>query len=294
MLNLWVYKPNPSATITKDVFALIAGPGGMAFNKEHINKITQTLKNADIETLLIGDGINPISEDILSKLSAYKNSRHMTVMFLAHGYRTEKSEHILWLGESANTRTKELISSLSKMRRNKSTDFILTSSYGAALLPQIYKKMPKKSRITVLAPDENLLTGDQLTAMIEHICRKLPSAFSGTEDALNAYLCAIQAKTAPQFAIARKGLFNPHKQLLSRLGKPFSIEEKITIYQTLGKSLSAKRLQELEKTIENAKTECEISAKDFGEALAMCNVITESHYNKRLLSRLFSTPKSKL
>ncbi len=285
MLNVWVYKPNKSLSAEKDLFVLVAGPGGLAFNKAHIAKINETLKQAGIETLLIGDGNNPVTEDITAKLAMYKNCRHMTIMMVAHGYRTENNEHILWLGETANTRTKDMIFAVSKMRKEKSTDFILTSSYGSAILPQIYKKLSKKSRVTVLSPDEHLVTGEQLTAMIEQLCHSLPSAFSGTES-FNSYLCCMQNKMAPQFAIARKGLFKPQELLANRLGKPFSVDEKIAIQKKLGDALPPERLQEMEKTIEKARNESEIPAKDFGVALAMCNVIAEKN-RKGILASLF-------
>ena len=291
MINIWIYKPNKSLPTEKHIFALVAGPGGIAFTKEHIHNIYQNLKNIGIETILIGDGNNPINDNIIDKLSPYKNYQHMTVMIVAHGYITEANEHILWLGETANTKTKEMILSLTNLRKNKKTDFIITSSYGSVILPQIYKKLPKKSRLTVLAPDETLITGEQLTSIFEILSKEHPSAFSDL-DPINAYLCCLKEKMPPQFAIARKGLFKPQEQLLNHIGKPFSINEKITIHQTLGKSLPIERLQELEKTIEKAKTECEIPTKDFGTALAICNVIAENNLNKSLFSRLLMNPKT--
>ena len=171
------------------VFAIIAGPGGESFNSVHIEKTVKILNQAGIETVLIGNGEAPISEDtITATLEDLKDSHGLTVCFIAHGYKTQKGGHILWLGEKADTDTFDLLLKIEKVRKNKSTDFVFTSSYGDTIVPKMKRldiaDIVEFNTLTALKKfDPNFRAVEQSPTM-RFICQQL----SCNEDELHDFV----------------------------------------------------------------------------------------------------------
>lgn len=204
----------------KPVIALIAGPGGNAFNRSHIAKTDDILKKAGFDTVVIGDGEQPLSSGLIdASIKGYKNNRNVTVLFIAHGYKTEQGGHISWLGEKADSDTYSVLSGIAKVRAGRQTDFVLTSSYGSSVLAKAYRKFPKHSCITVLSPDNELITGDDFVRLTEKVYENLEQKKADFENLKSRKktvhyaqafgYCFMQEAKAPQVAFARKGLIDP-------------------------------------------------------------------------------------
>lgn len=200
------------------VFAIIAGPGGESFNSVHIEKTVKILNQAGIETVLIGNGETPISEDtITATLEDFKDSHGLTVCFIAHGYKTQKGGHILWLGEKADTDTFDLLLKIEKVRKNKSTDFVFTSSYGDTIVPKMYKKLHRRSYITVLSPTDKLVTGDQLVGLMQKVYTNAALNTYGTHPSKALCLCSDKdMDITPKIALAKKGFIEARKLSTTR------------------------------------------------------------------------------
>ena len=199
------------------VFAIIAGPGGESFNHVHVEKTVKILNQAGIETVLIGNGEKPISEDaITTTLENFKDNRELTVCFIAHGYKTQKGNHILWLGEKADTETFDLLRKIEKVRKNKSTDFVFTSSYGDTIVPKMYKKLHRSSYITVLSPTDKLVTGDQLVKLMQKVYTNAVLNTYGTHPSKAICLCPNNdTDITPKIALAKKGFIEIRKLSVS-------------------------------------------------------------------------------
>ena len=200
------------------VFAIVAGPGGESFNRVHIEKTIKILNKAGIETVLVGNGESPVSEDtITDTIEGFKDSSELTVCFIAHGYKTQKGSHILWLGEKADTDTFDLLRKIEKVRKNKSTDFVFTSSYGNTIVPKMYKKLHRSSYITVLSPTDKLVTGDQLVEFMQKVYTNVALNTYGTHPSKALCMCPDNGTDiTPKIALAKKGFIEARKLSTTR------------------------------------------------------------------------------
>ena len=168
--------------------------------------------------MIIGNGETPISEDtITTTLENFKDNRELTVCFIAHGYKTQKGSHILWLGEKADTETFDLLRKIEKVRKNKSTDFVFTSSYGDTIVPKMYKKLHKSSYITVLSPTDKLITGDQFVELMHKVYTNAALSTYGTHPSKALCMCPDNGTDiTPKIALAKKGFIDARKLSTTR------------------------------------------------------------------------------
>lgn len=256
-----------TATETRNVVVL-AGPGETAFDESDIRKTVDALKKNRANVILVGDGKRPIAMDEISSAldQARKNGLPTTILADMHG-DVQGGKHVLSSDGSYSLTSERLFQSVSKSFGNRPVDVFMTSCYGGQAA-DVSGALPHGSNLATLAPGSAEVQGHDITNFVNRLGDSSHHDLSA-RGMLNLYLShGMENRISPSMAVAGAGNHDLRGALLAHLGKPFSKGEKEAIYKQLGPYMPREQIDTTLKKISSAKSEWDLSAKEYGPSLA--------------------------
>ncbi len=256
---------------------IIAGPGGMASDKNDIELLRKQLEDKGAKVFLVGDGERDISIDEI--IAEVKNiNGDFTVFFSAHG-ENKDGHHSTFLSD-APTRTSEIFTKIEEVSPYRK-DYFLIQCYGGSAIQDCKDIIKYGSNIVTLTTGSETNT----SAYIKDFYRTLSeskvlgndfSAFSMLQDYLTTDM---QGRFVPSIANSNGMSLNLDTEMKSLLGNKFSEEQLKIIHNNMDNTLGVDRVNEVINKMENAKNEWSIYAVDYGEACTVALLLAKEKFN---------------
>jgi hypothetical protein len=147
----------------------------------------------------------------------------------------------------------------------------VVSCYGGAAESAATRTLRAGSVFVAPAPGEQVVAGGDVKEFFQRLSTRLvlKGNFSA-DNILNEYLVAdLTDRIPPRITIVGQASYDLENMFRARSGTAFTKEEKERIHVQLGKYFDEKKIDAVITKIETARSEYDISAKDFGTALAI-------------------------
>lgn len=250
-----------------------AGPGGLAFDHTSIDKLMRTVKKSEGVTvkssIAVGNGEKGISLDLI--IEAVKQAKHksrpISLFIRCHG-RTERGELELRLNQLEWSSSRELFRRLKRtLGDHYPLSVFMTACHGGAAGIAAMDELPKGSVFVALGRRTDYVMGFDLDRFAGSI-DLLP--WNSSEKLLYHYLTkSLKNRITPVVACATKGFLDLGHLLVSQVGRSFSDKQQSQAHQKIDELIGKDYVDILMSKIQNARSEYDIYAVDYGPALAV-------------------------
>lgn len=258
----------------KQIHVIVAaGPGGYAFNHRLIDKITKTVQNAQElivkSTISIGNGENGISLNrIIDAVKVAKQKSCPITLFLQFHGRNKQGEHEILVCDEEWDSSRELFRKLkSTLGDSYPLSIFMTSCHGGAAAVAAMSELPKGAVFVALTRSTEVVSGfdvERFASSVDHL------PWDSSEKLLYHYLTkSLKNRMTPVIAYASKGYLDLGKLFIAQIGQPFTANHQAQAHQQIDDLIGKENVDALIDKIQNARSEYDILAVDYGPALAV-------------------------